>query len=102
MSQRRIVSQPTIIFDCQLHLEGERIGTPGGGLPAPVPCVTGVLNRQGTVEFADGQSSRRDGEKREEVDKEELAMMGGVLRGSPQCHGPWWKAILARGRHLGS
>ena len=77
VSQRRIVSQPTIIFDYQLHLEGERIGTPGGGLPAPVPCATGVLNRQGTVEFADGQSSRWDGEKREEVDKEELAMMGG-------------------------
>ena len=77
VSQRRIVSQPTIIFDYQLHLEGERIGTPGGGLPAPVPCDTGVLNRQGTVEFADGQSSRWDGEKREEVDKEELAMMGG-------------------------
>jgi len=60
-----------------VNLEGERIGTPGGGLPAPVPCATGILDREGKVEFADGQSSRWDGERGEEVDEEELAMMGG-------------------------
>ena len=30
-----------------LSLEGERIGDNSGGLPRPVPCTTGVLNRQG-------------------------------------------------------
>lgn len=62
---------------CKVSLEGERIGTPGGGLPSPVPCATRILDRQATVEFADGQSSRWDGERGEEVDEQELAMMGG-------------------------
>ena len=85
VSQRRSkifknLSSPTLnhdSLDCKVNLEGERIGTPGGGLPAPVPCATGILDRQGSVEFADGQSSRWDGERGEEVDEDELAMMGG-------------------------
>merc|ERR1711936_544976 len=60
-----------------VNLEGERIGVPGGGLPAPVPCSTGILDRPGTIEFGDRQSSRWNGEVNEEVDDEELAMMGG-------------------------
>ena len=30
-----------------VSLEGERIGDNSGGLPRPVPCSTGVLNREG-------------------------------------------------------